>query len=219
MVEVINFNKVIPNVFVDLPPEGGSTEVWGRNLTFSKGSSYLIEAASGRGKSSFCAFMYGLRNDYQGVIAMYDSCGRIVESNMRNRIGIRKYGIALMFQEHRIFPELTAVENIMLKNQLTDYFTEREIRIKLSELGLENRADVLCAKLSLGQQQRVAFIRMLAQPADFFLLDEPVSHLDTDNASRMGKMLLARQAADKCGVIITSTGNRLPYSYDRIIKL
>ena len=127
--------------------------------------------------------------------------------------------LAMMFQEHRIFPELTAVENVLMKNQLTDYFTEKEIRERLTMLGLEQRLDTPCGKLSLGQQQRVAFVRLLAQPADFVILDEPVSHLDAGNARIMGTMLRQRQLADGMGVIVTSIGQRLPYEYDKILKL
>ena len=127
--------------------------------------------------------------------------------------------LAMMFQEHRIFPELKAVENVLIKNQLTDYFTEKEIRERLTMLGLEQRLDTPCGKLSLGQQQRVAFVRLLAQPADFVILDEPVSHLDADNARIMGTMLRQRQLADGMGVIVTSIGQRLPYEYDKILKL
>ena len=127
--------------------------------------------------------------------------------------------LALMFQEHRIFPELTAVENVMLKNQLTDYFTEKEIRERLTELGLEERLDRPCGKLSLGQQQRVAFVRLLAQPADFIMLDEPVRHLDQANATIMGAMLEQRQKEEGAAIIVTSIGNRLPYEYDKILKL
>ena len=127
--------------------------------------------------------------------------------------------LAMMFQEHRIFPELTAVENVLMKNQLTDYFTEKEIRERLTMLGLEQRLDTPCGKLSLGQQQRVAFVRLLAQPADFVILDEPVSHLDAGNARIMGTMLRERQLADGMGVIVTSIGQRLPYEYDKILKL
>ena len=106
-----------------------------------------------------------------------------------------------------------------MKNQLTDYFTEKEIRERLTMLGLEQRLDTPCGKLSLGQQQRVAFVRLLAQPADFVILDEPVSHLDAGNARIMGTMLRQRQLADGMGVIVTSIGQRLPYEYDKILKL
>lgn len=219
MIASIRFNNVIPNVFVGSPPEGGPTDVWDQMLTFKRGESCLIEAASGRGKSSFCSFLYGLRKDYAGSIDYFDHDGKAMVVNEAMLGEMRCRSMAMMFQEHRIFPELTAVENVMLKNQLTNYFTEREIRERLSLLGLEERLDRPCQKLSIGQQQRVAFVRLLAQPADFMLLDEPVSHLDMVNAELMGQMLRERQTQEGAAVIVTSIGHRLPYEYDRILKL
>jgi ABC-type lipoprotein export system ATPase subunit len=219
MIESIQFNKVIPNVFVGSPPEGGPTDVWDQVLTFKRGESCLIEAASGRGKSSFCSFLYGLRKDFVGSIDYFNHKGETLHVTDAMLCEMRCRSIAMMFQEHRIFPELTAVENVMLKNQLTNYFTEQEIRERLSALGLEDRLDRPCQRLSIGQQQRVAFVRLLAQPADFILLDEPVSHLDIVNAELMGKMLRQRQMEEGAAVIVTSIGHRLPYDYDRILKL
>jgi ABC-type lipoprotein export system ATPase subunit len=219
MIESIQFNKVIPNVFVGSPPEGGPTDVWDQVLTFKRGESCLIEAASGRGKSSFCSFLYGLRKDFVGSIDYFNHKGETLHVTDAMLCEMRCRSIAMMFQEHRIFPELTAVENVMLKNQLTNYFTEQEIRERLSALGLEDRLDRPCQRLSIGQQQRVAFVRLLAQPADFILLDEPVSHLDIVNAELMGKMLRQRQKEEGTAVIVTSIGHRLPYDYDRILKL
>ena len=219
MIESIQFNKVIPNVFVGSPPEGGPTDVWDQVLTFKRGESCLIEAASGRGKSSFCSFLYGLRKDFVGSIDYFNHKGETLHVTDAMLCEMRCRSIAMMFQEHRIFPELTAVENVMLKNQLTNYFTEQEIRERLSALGLEDRLDRPCQRLSIGQQQRVAFVRLLAQPADFILLDEPVSHLDIVNAELMGKMLRQRQKEEGAAVIVTPIGHRLPYDYDRILKL
>lgn len=219
MIETIRFNNVIPNVFLGSLPEGGPSDVWEHELSFHKGKSYLIEAASGRGKSSFCSFLYGLRTDYQGTIELFDKQGRHVVKDEAAGCEIRKRSLAMMFQDHRLFPELTAVENVMLKNTLTNYLNEQLVRQMLARLGLQDRADTPCAILSLGQQQRVAFVRLLAQPADFFLLDEPISHLDKDNAEIMGEMLEERQRKDGAGVIVTSIGSRLPYHYDSIIRL
>lgn len=141
MIASIRFNNVIPNVFVGSPPEGGPTDVWNQALTFKRGESCLIEAASGRGKSSFCSFLYGLRKDYVGSIDYFDHQDQQIVVSEAMLCEMRCRSIAMMFQEHRIFPELTAVENVMLKNQLTNYFTEREIRERLSLLGLEERLD------------------------------------------------------------------------------
>lgn len=219
MIERIVLNNVTPEVFVGCPPEGGPSDVWNKELAFERGKSYLIEAASGRGKSSFCSFLYGLRTDYTGNIRLWDCNEKELPTSKDDFCAMRRTMIALMFQEHRIFPELTAVENVMLKNQLTDYFTEKEIRERLTELGLGERLDYPCQKLSLGQQQRVAFVRLLAQPADFIMLDEPVSHLDACNAEIMGTMLRKRQLQEGAAVVVTSIGHRLPYEYDQIMKL
>jgi ABC-type lipoprotein export system ATPase subunit len=219
MIETIRFNSVIPNVFVGSLPEGGPSDVWQQVLNFHRGKSYLIEAASGRGKSSFCTFLCGLRSDYQGEIASLDAQGHAIGKTKDEGCILRRQSLAMMFQDHRLFPELTAVENVMLKSLLTNFYTEEQVRQMLIKLGLQNRLDTPCARLSLGQQQRVAFVRTLAQPADFFLLDEPISHLDMANAEIMSAMLKERQQKDGAGVIVTSIGNRLPYEYDNIIKL
>jgi ABC-type lipoprotein export system ATPase subunit len=219
MIETIRFNSVIPNVFVGSLPEGGPSDVWQQVLNFHRGKSYLIEAASGRGKSSFCTFLCGLRSDYQGEIALLDAQGHAIGKTKDEGCILRRQSLAMMFQDHRLFPELTAVENVMLKSLLTNFYTEEQVRQMLIKLGLQNRLDTPCARLSLGQQQRVAFVRTLTQPADFFLLDEPISHLDMANAEIMSAMLKERQQKDGAGVIVTSIGNRLPYEYDNIIKL
>lgn len=219
MIETIRFNSVVPNVFVGSPPEGEPSDVWHQVLRFCRGKSYLIEAASGRGKSSFCTFLCGLRSDYQGEIALLDAQGQAIGKNKDEACILRRQSLAIMFQDHRLFSELTAVENVMLKSLLTNFYTEDQVRQMLIKLGLHDRLDTPCARLSLGQQQRVAFVRTLAQPADFFLLDEPISHLDMANAEIMSSMLSERQQKDGAGVIVTSIGNRLPYHYDKIIKL
>ena len=219
MIKSIKLDKVIPDFFGSTFSKDEPTDVWGKELTFTRGVTYLIEAASGRGKSSLCSFIYGLRSDYAGSIEFIDNEGKALSTTQKDLCGMRRTMLAMMFQEHRIFPELTAVENVLMKNQLTDYFTEKEIRERLTTLGLEERLDTPCGKLSLGQQQRVAFVRLLAQPADFIILDEPVSHLDADNARIMGAMLRERQLADGMGIIVTSIGQRLPYEYDKILKL
>lgn len=219
MIETIRFKKVIPDVFIGSPPEGGPSDVWLQELEFRKGCSYLIEAASGRGKTSFCTFLYGLRSDYRGKIELLDPQGRRMGASEKERCTLRRKSLAFMFQEHRLFPELTAVENVMLKSLLTHHFDEHWARQMLTLLGLKDRLDTPCSLLSLGQQQRVAFVRMLAQPADFFLLDEPVSHLDPANAEIMKDMLTERQQQDGAGIIVTSIGNRMPYRYDKIIRL
>ena len=215
MIQTITLTNLLPHVFVSALPEGAPSEVWQQeSLVIKRGESVLIEAASGRGKTSLCAFLSGLRRDYQGhILADGRPLHGIEASQLRREV------IGVLFQELHLFPELTAVENVMLKSQLTSHTTEAEARQMLTRVGLANKLDTPCRILSIGQQQRVAFVRMLCQPADFFLLDEPVSHLDETNGEIMGQMLRERQERDGVGILVTSIGRRLPYHYDRILRL
>lgn len=219
MIESIVFDNVNLKLFVENPPEGPVSNVWNSSVTFKKGKSYLVEATSGRGKSSFCSFLCGLRDDYVGDIALFDDKGNRLPGGYSDMLSRRQKILAMMFQEHRLFPELSSVDNVMLKNQITGFATESEIRSMLVRLGLGEHLDRPCGKMSFGQQQRVAFVRALCQPFDFILLDEPVSHLDGGNARIMAEMLRERQEKDGVGIIVTSIGYRLPYEYDEILYL
>lgn len=219
MIQTIKLSKVNLKVFVDMPPSGPVSEVWNSDVTFNRGGSYLIEASSGRGKSSLCSFLYGLRNDYVGEISFVGDDGREFTGDKCDYVKIRQQSMSMMFQEHRLFPELSSVDNVMLKSQLTGFTKETEVREMLTRLGLKDRLDTLCGKMSYGQQQRVAFVRALCQPCDFIFLDEPISHLDEGNAKIMSEMLRERQQKDGVGVIVTSIGYRLPYDYDTVLKL
>ena len=219
MIERITFNNVNLEAFADVPKQGASGGVWGGVVEFVKGKSYLVEAASGRGKSSFCSFLYGMRNDYTGQITVLDSVRGELSLQKCDAVSLRRNSLSMMFQELRLFPELSSVDNVLLNNQLTGYTDEEEIRSMLTRLGLGDKLDAPCGRMSFGQQQRVAFVRALCQPFDFILLDEPVSHLDEDNAAVMADMLRDRQQKDGAGVIVTSIGYRLPYEYDFVYNL
>ena len=219
MIERIKFNNVNLNAFVDVPCSGASAGVWGRDIEFVKGRSYLIEATSGSGKSSFCSFLCGLRNDYTGIISLIDDEGVAMPLNECDKVSLRNGSLSVMFQDLRLFPELSAMDNVMLKNCLTGYATVDAVKEMLARVGLGNYLDTPCGRMSFGQQQRVAFVRALCHPFDFILLDEPVSHLDKDNATVMSAMLCERQLKDGVGVIVTSIGYRLPYEYDAVYSL
>lgn len=130
---------------------------------------------------------------------------------------MRRRALSLQFQELRLFPELSALENVLLKNRLTNHRSRKKIRSLLDAVGLGDKMDEKTGRLSFGQQQRVAFVRCLCQPADFILLDEPVSHLDDPNAAILARLLA--EEADGAGIIVTSIGRRLPMNYQRILKL
>ena len=211
----IGLREVLPAVFAESPP--GGSDIWLKGIAFSKGEVYLLEAVSGAGKSSLCGYLYGYRRDYTGTILFDAEDARGL--SVRKWSALRNRSLAMMFQDLRLFPELTALENVRLKNNLTGHKTEEEMAVLFETLGVADKLDSPVAKLSFGQQQRVAFIRMLCQPADFMILDEPVSHLDDRNAEAMSRILAQEARAQGAGVIVTSIGKHLSMDYDKTLAL
>ncbi len=214
---IIRLQEVLPEVFEGHVPMNPQSDVWGHDLIFEKGKSYLVKAASGRGKSSLCSYIYGLRKDYSGRITFDEQDLNNISEKEWNLI--RQNSLGILFQDLRLFDELNAIENVMVKSNLTACKGRDEIVSMLKELGLGNRLEQPIRMMSFGQQQRVAFVRMLCQQADFLLLDEPVSHLDDDNARVMAQMLRREAERNGTGLIITTVGHDLPYDYDKTLIL
>ena len=211
----LHLQQTLPEVFADLNTI--ISDVWHKDLIFQKGESYLIESASGTGKSSLCNFIYGYRHDYQGIICFDDV--NIKSLSIKQWTNIRKQSISMLFQDLRLFGELTAFENIKIKNNLTGYKKKKEIIGLFEKLGIGDKLSTRADKLSFGQQQRVAFIRTLCQPMDFIFLDEPISHLDDQNAVIVKDILLEETQKQGAGIIVTSIGKHLPLSFNHTLQL
>ena len=191
--------------------------MWKRELSFRRGEQYQIEAASGGGKSSLCAYIYGARIDFEGELK-FDGTPSSAFSIAQWQ-EMRRRNIAYLPQELDLFPELSAWENIQLKNRLTGHASDRQITDWMEELGIAFRRDYPAGRMSIGQQQRVAIIRAVCQPFDFILLDEPVSHLDEEN-NRIAAAIITREAERQgAAVISTSVGNPLLLSNPVKLKL
>ena len=211
----IQLIDTVPNVFqgsVSL-----MSDIWAKGVTFEKGKLYLVEANSGTGKSSLCSYIYGYRHDYQGTILFDEENVRSYTIKQWNRI--RKKHFALLWQELRLFPELTALENVQIKNCLTRFQKKKQILEWFDMLGITEKLNAKVECLSYGQQQRVALVRALCQPFDFLLLDEPVSHLDDSNSEIMERVVMAEVKRQGAGVIATSIGKRIELPYDQVFNL
>lgn len=214
-IDTISLEGMIPEVFVaeSVPP----SDVWLCKATFLRGEAYLVEAASGAGKSSLCAYLYGSRSDYEGTLTF--------DGKDTRRFGIdrwqqlRRTGLAYLPQELSLFPELTALQNIELKNSLTNEIERGQVEEWLHMLGIDSRKNYPVGRMSVGQQQRVGIIRALCQPFDFILLDEPVSHLDEANNLRAAEIIVAEARRREAGIIATSVGNPILIDHTRTLKL
>ncbi len=173
------------------------------HVVFEQGKRYMVCAKSGHGKSSLLNFIYGTSNAYDGTIRFLekeDGREREVERTQSFKVNVLSY----MFQDLCLFPQLTALENVLLKNRLTNFKTDEEIRQMLASLLPPDKLGQSVATLSLGQRQRVAAVRAICQPFAFMLLDEPFSHVDKENACLLANMVMDEVARQGAGVIVTA---------------
>lgn len=212
----ISLRNVIPQVFAnaDIHPQ---SDVWLHDVDFERGRLYLIEANSGTGKSSLCSYIYGYRRDYEGTIC-FDSTD-IKTLGVAGWTAVRQQTLSLLWQELRLFTELTAWENVVVKNQLTRHQSERQIDQWFEALGIADRKHTLIGRMSFGQQQRVALIRALCQPFSFIFVDEPISHLDDTNSAIVGQILTDEAHRQGAAVVVTSIGKHMQLNYDKTLRL
>ena len=117
-----------------------------------------------------------------------------------------------------VFTELTAWENVQIE-EFADQLNLQEIKAWFEQFGIADKWDTPIAKMSFGQQQRVALVRALCQPFDFIFLDEPISHLDEENGRIMSRILVEEADRQGAGIIVTSIGKHLELNYTKTLKL
>ena len=211
----IRLHNVIPDIFAQR--EDVRSDIWLTDFEFERGKRYLVEAESGAGKTSLCSYLYGQRDDYRGEI-LFDG-----EDIRRFTVGdwsrLRQRSVGVLFQDLKLFDELTALENVELKNRLTKHQSRKTILSWFEELGIADKVKAPIGRMSYGQQQRVALIRALCQPLDFLLLDEPISHLDDRNSEVMRDIILRETQRQGAAIIVTSIGKHIDLNYDKVVCL
>ena len=210
---LIELNQVIPEPIPEEMIE--RSEVWGTQLKIEPQTFNLISAHSGKGKSTLLHLLYGLRKDFTGEVI-------IDGENIQKQISpdwtsLRSTQIALLFQELRLFPKLSAGENIELIPQFNQKVTSELEMAK--KLGMEAFLTKPVETLSYGQRQRIALIRTLRKPFKLLLLDEPFSHLDQENTNLASNLINEIARTNQATVLITSLGEAPPLSFDRILSL
>ncbi len=184
------------------------SQIWNSTVTFNAGEKIQIVAPSGSGKTSLIHFLYGLRKEYDGTI-VYDSKS-ISNFSAEDFAVHRQQFISIVFQDLRLFPEHTVLQNLEVKRQLNPFHPESKIAAMAERLGTGNKLNKLCRTCSYGEQQRIAIIRALQQPFQFLLLDEPFSHLDENNRKKAME-LMEEEAQSRNAAIILADLKAIEY--------
>jgi ABC-type lipoprotein export system ATPase subunit len=197
----IELRKVIPLPMVEI--DHRESEIWEvESLVFRGGEKILLHAPSGKGKTSLLSMIYGLRKDFLGELWIDDF--RIHELGTLQFAGIRKKRLSYVFQGLELFNELTAFENIQLKNRLTKYRSNHEILKLADKFEISRFMDQKASILSFGQKQRVAIIRSLCQPFEFLLADEMFSHMDEGLIQKSMQIIAEELDKQGAGMLFTS---------------
>jgi ABC-type lipoprotein export system ATPase subunit len=211
----IHFENVMPLPLASIAHSNDS--IWGDSVTLKEGHKILLNASSGKGKSTFSMTVFGIRNDYNGTIRYND---RDIRSfSVDEWVEIRQRKISTVFQDLQLFHNLSVAENLLLKNSLSDFKTEAEIKEMLAFFEIEHKWNDRCGLLSMGQQQRVAIVRALCQPYEWLILDEPFSHLDEANSKKCLGLIASETDKQKAGFVLTSLDDDDNFPYDYELKL
>lgn len=132
---------------------------------------------------------------------------------------IRQEQVSVIFQDLRLFGQLSARENLRLKNQLSNHLTEAEILKMCQQLEMEHLLDKPCGILSYGQKQRIAIIRALCQPFEILLMDEPFAHLDQINIQLACDLIMQHSKAQNAAYLIASLGEAYNLEYTHHLNL
>ncbi|RYD51719.1 MAG: ATP-binding cassette domain-containing protein [Sphingobacteriales bacterium] len=176
-----------------------SSEIWGQERRFVPGDRLFVQAPSGTGKTSLIHLLYGLRNDASGAI-FWDTTDWL-KATAETKALLRAGPLSVVFQDLRLFGELTLWENLLIKKALGAPETDATIETWLNRLGLAHRRDTPAKLLSYGEQQRTAILRALIPDFQWLLLDEPFSHLDARNTEAALNLILEVAAQRNAGIL------------------
>jgi len=192
----------------------------GSDLTLIEGEVVALVGPSGSGKSTLLHIAGLLEKPDSGKIAI---CGEPC-SNMDddNRTRVRRHSLGFIYQYHHLLPEFTALENISIP-QIIAGTSKKESRNRAAEmlewLGLSERSTHRPARLSGGEQQRVAIGRALSNAPKLLLADEPTGNLDPHTADEVFDVLMRLARGAGLTALIATHNPQLASRMDRIITL
>ena len=140
----------------------------------------------------------------------------------RKRTQLRRRHIGMVFQFHRLFPEFSALENIMIPqmlNGLSQTESEKRAKLLLEMVGLSDRATHRPGLLSGGEQQRVAIARSVANAPDILLADEPTGNLDPETGETVFQSLQRIVHGTETAALIVTHNQKLAAKMDEILEL
>jgi lipoprotein-releasing system ATP-binding protein len=192
----------------------------GAKLALWAGQSVALVAPSGSGKSTLLHIAGLLESPDDGEV--YVGGAPTSQLSDMERTQIRRSDIGFVYQSHRLLPEFTALENVMMPQMIRGLKRSETIKRSteiLSYLGLSDRVTHRPAELSGGEQQRVAIARAVANAPRALLADEPTGNLDPATADHVFNALMQLVRATRVAMLIATHNMELAGRMDRRVSL
>ena len=192
----------------------------GLSLAVEAGEIVALVGPSGAGKSTLL-HVAGLleRPDGGEVIVNGIPCGTLGDDA---RTRLRRIHLGFVYQFHHLLPEFSALENVMLPQLIAGLSREvagERARQLLAMVGLAERESHRPARLSGGEQQRVAIVRAIANAPRVLLADEPTGNLDRDTAQNVFTQLHAIVRQTGLAALVATHNQELARRTDRVLEL
>ena len=188
----------------------------GVSLNIKKGEVVAVVGASGAGKSTLLQILGTLSTPDSGKLLI--DTEDVLHLNSRKLSDFRNRRIGFVFQSHRLLPEFTALENVMIP-ALIGGVSNREASVRaralLSEVGLAERMDHKPSELSGGEAQRVAIARSLVNNPAVLFADEPSGNLDTATKQEIHQLFFQMREKHGQTIVIVTHDEALAEMCDR----
>jgi lipoprotein-releasing system ATP-binding protein len=194
--------------------------LYGAKLALWAGQSVALVAPSGSGKSTLLHIAGLLESPDDGEV--YVAGAPTSQLSDMERTHIRRNDIGFVYQSHRLLPEFSALENVMLPQMIRGLKRSETIKRSteiLAYLGLGDRIKHRPAELSGGEQQRVAIARAVANAPRALLADEPTGNLDPNTADHVFQALMQLVKATRVAMLIATHNMELAGRMDRRVSL
>ena len=213
----LQLQNIIPTPLKDKLLQRHS-DVWNKQLHFNASEYVKIKAPSGTGKTTLVHIIYKLRRDFEGNVLYDDKNITLIKAE--ELALLRQQNISIIFQDLRLFPNLTARENIELNRVLQQPLYESNVIDAMAEqLGILSILNQKAAICSYGEQQRIAIVRALMQPFKWLIMDEPFSHLDKNNIDKAAALIEAECKKRNAGFILTDLEDDEHFNYTQLLNL
>lgn len=185
------------------------------NLEIKKGEFLVIIGESGGGKSTLLNIIGGLDRATSGNI-LWDGVD-ITKLNEKELTEFRCKNIGFVFQFYNLIPNLTAMENIEVASELSD--TPLDCYELMNKVGLKGKEDVFPAKMSGGEQQRVAICRALSKNPKVIFCDEPTGALDFETGIKILEVLSEMNRVYKKTIVLITHNQPIAEMADRVVRI